>query len=141
MDSKSHFTLPVLYSVLSFIVPKNVLVMIRHIKGTLSTYAREPSPKVSMAIHIHFNPNSDRHKPKDYQSFSFIHAVFDKLLTIFCLNETFDDRDINSNGFFFIYPVAKPNYNIIFNDLYFQAHENLYLFGDVFQQLLLYTEI
>ena len=46
MDSKSHFTLPVLYSVISFIVPKNLLVMIRHIKGTLSTYAREPSPKI-----------------------------------------------------------------------------------------------
>lgn len=85
-----------------------------------------------MAIHIYFNPNSDRHKPKDYQSLSFIHAVFDKLLTIFCVNETFDDRAINSNGCFFIYPVAKPNYNIIFNNLYFQAHENLYLFGDLF---------
>lgn len=92
-------------------------------------------------MHIHFNPNSDRHKPKDYQSFSFIHAVFDKLLTIFCLNETFDDRAINSNGFFFIYRVAKPNHNIIYKDLYFQPHENLYLFGDVFQHLLLDTEI
>ena len=44
MDSKSHFTLPVLYSVLPLLCPK--MFLIRHIKVTLSTYEREPSPKM-----------------------------------------------------------------------------------------------